>query len=156
MLETTLFDVGWRQFFWGREHDKLLKVEVKYDPDMLMKCCKYVGLEESDMRDHATCFPLSGQAAEGCRSSSVEFRKRRHRVAGTAWGPGIEMPRMCARSLSASLWTFEPTHISGRMFCARTWRRAVLAYNKSSPVGGEVRERGQVGYQAINAVRLPL
>lgn len=47
--ETTYFDVDWRRSFWGPNYEGLLEVKAKYDPDMLMKCWKCVGFEESHM-----------------------------------------------------------------------------------------------------------
>lgn len=51
--ETTIFDVDWRQSFWGPNYGGLLKVKQKYDPDRLMRCWKCVGFEESDVGNNA-------------------------------------------------------------------------------------------------------
>ncbi|KAJ4385728.1 hypothetical protein N0V93_010158 [Gnomoniopsis smithogilvyi] len=57
--ETSIFDVGWRQSFWGSNYEGLLKVKQRYDPDMLMRCWKCVGFEESQMRDNS--FPCQSK-----------------------------------------------------------------------------------------------
>lgn len=51
--EANLFDVNWRQSFWGPNYEGLLKVKQKYDPDRLLRCWKCVGFEEANIGNDA-------------------------------------------------------------------------------------------------------
>lgn len=86
--ETTIFDVDWRQSFWGANYEGLLKVKEKYDPDMLMKCWKCVGFKEAHMRDNA--FSCQGKLQV---DADQFLEKSRLRLSGTQAGPD-DTPRI--------------------------------------------------------------
>jgi FAD/FMN-containing dehydrogenase len=48
VLESSPFTDDWKEAWWGPNYPRLLEIKKKYDPDMLLKCWKCVGFEDSD------------------------------------------------------------------------------------------------------------
>lgn len=49
--ETSYFTIDWRESMWGPNYERLLEVKKKYDPDMLLRCWKCVGFDESEVNE---------------------------------------------------------------------------------------------------------
>lgn len=60
--ETNPVTPDWRESLWGPNYGPLLRVKKKYDPDVLMRCWKCAGLENSDMGGGGEAFGCQCQA----------------------------------------------------------------------------------------------
>lgn len=60
--ESSFFAPDWRESFWGPNYERLLEVKRKYDPDMLLRCWKCVGFDESETAD--SIFECQGKLQE--------------------------------------------------------------------------------------------